>query len=186
LVSSNSLRGGVKIEVDGQPYSVVEFQHVKPGKGPAFVRTKLKHLLTGAVVDRTFRAGEKLVDADVEQRHMQYLYKSQDVYVFMDMETYEQIEVPGDVVGEAGGFMPENIEVEMTFYKGSPAGVELPIFVNLEVVETEPGIKGDTVSGSTKPAELATGATIQVPLFVEKGDLLKVDTRTGTYCERAQ
>ena len=186
MISSNDLRAGVKIEVDGSPFSVVEFQHIKPGKGPAFVRTKIKNLFTGAVWDRTFRAGEKLVEADVFDRKMQFLYKEQGVYYFMDVETYEQVEVSEEVVGDAAGLMPDNIEVRMMFYNDRPAGVELPIFVNLRVVETEPGMKGDTVSGASKSAVLSTGATIQVPLFIEEGELLKVDTRTRSYCERVQ
>ena len=186
MISSNDLRPGTKIEVDGSPYSVVEFQHVKPGKGPAFVRTKLKHLFTGAVVDRTFRAGEKLDQAEVFERKMQFLYKEDDTYYFMDMETYGQVEVAEDVVGEAGGLMPDNIDVKMMFYNDRPAGVEIPIFVNLKVAKTEPGIRGDTVSGATKLAVLSTGAAIQVPLFVEEGEVLRVDTRTRSYCERVQ
>ncbi len=184
MISSNDLRAGTKIEVDGSPYSVVEFQHVKPGKGQAFVRTKLKNLFTGAVLDKTFRAGEKLVEAQVFERKMQFLYKEQDIYYFMDMETYEQVEVSEEIVGDAGGFMPDNIEVKMMFYNDRPAGVELPIFVNLRVAKTEPGIKGDTVSGATKAAVLSTGAACQVPLFIEEGELLKIDTRTKSYCER--
>ena len=186
MISSNDLRVGIKVEIDGNPFTVVEFQHVNPGKGPAFVRTKLKNLFTGAVLDRTFRAGEKLVEADVFDRRMQFLYKEQDMYCFMDVETYEQVEVSEEVVGDAVGLMPDNIEVKMTFYKDSPAGIELPIFVNLKVVSTEPGMKGDTVSGASKSAVLSTGATIQVPLFIEEGELLKVDTRTRSYCERVQ
>ena len=186
MISSNDLRPGTKIEVDGSPYSVVDFQHVKPGKGHAFVRTKLKNIFTGAVLDRTFRAGEKLVEAEVFERKMQFLYKEQGIYYFMDMETYEQVEVSEGIVGDAGGFMPENIDVRMMFYKDRPAGIELPIFVNLKIAKTEPGIKGDTVSGATKAAVLSTGATIQVPLFIEEGELLKIDTRTRSYCERVQ
>ena len=186
MISSNDLRPGTKIEVDGSPYSVVEFQHVKPGKGHAFVRTKLKNLFTGAVLDKTFRGGEKLVEADVFERKMQFLYREQEVYYFMDTESYEQVEVSEEVVGAAGGVMPDNIDVKMMFYKERPAGVELPIFVNLRVAQTEPGMKGDTVSGATKAAVLSTGATIQVPLFVEEGELLRVDTRTKSYCERVQ
>ena len=186
MISSNDLRPGTKIEVDGSPYSVVDFQHVKPGKGHAFVRTKLKNIFTGAVLDRTFRAGEKLVEAEVFERKMQFLYKEQGVYYFMDVETYEQIEVSEEIVGDAGGFMPDNIHVKMMFYKDRPAGLELPIFVNIEIAKTEPGIKGDTVSGATKAAVLSTGATIQVPLFIEEGELLKIDTRTKSYCERVQ
>ncbi len=186
MISSNDLRPGTKIEVDGNPYSVVEFQHVKPGKGHAFVRTKLKNLFTGAVLDKTFRGGEKLVEADVFERKMQFLYREQDIYYFMDTESYEQVEVSEEIVGDAGGVMPDNIDVKMTFYKERPAGVELPIFVNLRVAQTEPGMKGDTVSGATKAAVLSTGATIQVPLFVEEGELLKVDTRSRSYCERVQ
>jgi len=184
MISSNDLRPGKKIEVDGSVFVVVEFLHVKPGKGQAFVRTKLKNLFTGAVVDRTFRAGEKLNEAQIDERQMQFLYKDQDVYYFMDLGTYDQIEVAGEVVGRAGDFMVENIQLEVIFYKGRPVGVNLPIFVNLRIAETEPGVRGDTVSGATKPAVLESGATIQVPLFVEKGDVVKVDTRTGTYCER--
>ncbi|MBN1593047.1 MAG: elongation factor P [Candidatus Coatesbacteria bacterium] len=186
MISSNDIRPGTRIELDGSPYSVVEFQHVKPGKGGAFVRTKLKNLFSGAVLDRTFRAGEKLVEADVFERRMQFLYREQDIFYFMDTETYEQVEVPEEVVGDVGDLMPDNIDVKMMFYKDRPAGVELPNFVNLRVTDTEPGMKGDTVSGATKSAVLSTGATIQVPLFIEEGEVLRVDTRTRSYCERVQ
>jgi elongation factor P len=183
-VSTAEFRRGLKIELDGQPYNIVEFQHVKPGKGGAFVRTKLKHLRLGRVVDKTFRAGEKVGLVDYEQRSMQYLYKD-DNFHFMNLETFEQIALPPDVVGEAANWLKETMEVDVYIINGVPAGVDVPNFVELEVVKTDPGLRGDTASGGSKPATLETGAVVQVPLFIDQGEMLRIDTRTGAYIERA-
>jgi elongation factor P len=183
-VSTAEFRKGLKIELDGQPYNIVEFQHVKPGKGGAFVRTKLKHLRLGRVVDRTFRAGEKVGLVDYEQRSMQYLYKD-DNFHFMNLETYEQIALDPDVVGEAANWLKETMEVDVFIINGEPAGLEVPNFVELEVVRTDPGVRGDTASGGSKPATLETGAVVQVPLFIDQGEILRIDTRSGAYIERA-
>ena len=184
LVSTAEFRKGLKIELDGQPYNIVDFQHVKPGKGGAFVRTKLKHLRLGRVVDRTFRAGEKVGLVDYEQRSMQYLYKD-DNFHFMNLDTYEQIALAPDVVGEAANWLKETMEVDVFIINGEPAGVDVPNFVELEVVRTDPGVRGDTASGGSKPATLETGAVVQVPLFIDQGEILRIDTRTGAYIERA-
>jgi elongation factor P len=183
-VSTAEFRRGLKIELDGQPYNIVEFQHVKPGKGGAFVRTKLKHLRLGRVVDRTFRAGEKVGLVDYEQRSMQYLYKDENFH-FMNLDTYEQIALPPDVVGEAANWLKETMEVDVLIINGEPAGVDVPNFVELQVVKTDPGLRGDTASGGSKPATLETGAVVQVPLFIDQGEILRIDTRTGAYIERA-
>jgi elongation factor P len=183
-VSTAEFRKGLKIELDGQPYNIVEFQHVKPGKGGAFVRTKLKHLRLGRVVDRTFRAGEKVGLVDYEQRAMQFLYKD-DNFHFMNLDTYEQIALGTDVVGEAADWLKETMEVDVLLINGAPAGVEVPNFVELAVVKTDPGVRGDTASGGSKPATLETGAVVQVPLFINEGEILRIDTRTGAYIERA-
>lgn len=184
MISSNDLRTGVTIEVDGDVYSVVEFLHVKPGKGAAFVRTKLKSVTTGAVIERTFRAGEKLTQARIEHRQMQYLYRDGDNYVFMDTQTYEQMGLPSEQLGDKVKYLKEEMVITIMTYEGRTIGIEIPYFIELEVVETEPGLKGDTASGGSKPAKLETGAVVQVPLFVEVGDTIRVDTRTDTYIER--
>jgi elongation factor P len=183
-VSTAEFRKGLKIELDGQPYNIIEFQHVKPGKGGAFVRTKLKHLRLGRVVDRTFRAGEKVGLVEYEQRSMQFLYKD-DNFHFMNLDTYEQIALPASVVGEAANWLKETMEVEVFVINGDPAGIDVPNFVELEVVKTDPGLRGDTASGGSKPATLETGAVVQVPLFIDQGEVLRIDTRTGAYIERA-
>ena len=170
--------------IDNQLWSVVEFQHVKPGKGPAFVRTKLKAVLSGKVVDRTFNAGTKVETANVDKRDMQYLYKDGDDFVFMDGQTYEQISVHGDVVGDAANFMLENQDAMVATHDGSPLYIELPASVILEITYTEPGLQGDRSTGGTKPATLETGAQIAVPLFLEQGTKVKVDTRDGSYLGR--
>ena len=185
VVSTNQFRGGMHIELDGQTWRIVEFQHVKPGKGGAFVRTKLKSLGSGAVVDRTFRAGEKFTRVRTEQKNMQYLYDSGDEVVFMDEETYEQLSIPHSELEQELPFMQPSSTVQLLFVDGRPSGVDLPASVVLEVTETEPGVKGDTVSNVTKPATLETGAVVQVPLFVNVGDRLKVDPREGRYISRA-
>jgi len=182
-VSTAEFKKGLKIQFDGEPYSIVDFQHVKPGKGGAFVRTKLKHMRLGRVIDNTFRAGEKVELVDFEEKRMQFLYRD-DAYHFMDLDTYDQIALVPEQVGEARDFLKENTEVEILFIDGSPASVELPNFIELTVVRTDPGIRGDTASGGSKPATLETGAVIQVPLFLNEGDVVKVDTRSGDYLGR--
>jgi len=184
-ISTNQLKNGNHIEVDGTIFKVVEFQHVKPGKGGAFVRTKLKSLSAGSVVDRTFRAGEKFPRVRTEQKNMQYLYDSGDEVVFMDAETYEQLSVPHSMLEDELPYMQPSSSVQVMFVGGSPSGVELPASVVLEVTDTEPGVKGDTVSNVTKPATLETGAVVQVPLFVNVGEKIKVDPREGRYIQRA-
>ena len=183
-VSTNDFRKGMKIELDGAPYSIVDFQHVKPGNGGAFVRTKLKHLRLGTVIDKTFRAEEKVPLVNFEEKRMQFLYRD-DRFHFMDLDTYDQISLSEEEVGEASQFLKENTEVEVLYVDGAPIGVELPNFVDLVVVKTDPGIRGDTVSGGSKPATLETGAIVSVPLFISEGDVLRVDTRTGAYISRA-
>jgi elongation factor P len=183
-ISTNNFKNGMCIMHDGKMWIIIEFQHVKPGKGGAFVRTKLKELKSGRVVEHTFRAGEKFEDVRVETKKMQYLYNDGTSFHFMDNASYEQIELPGDIVGDGSQWLKESDEVEIMYAGGELIGVEPPMFVELEVTETDPGFKGDTVQGSTKPATLETGAVIQVPMFVETGDVLKVDTRDGRYITR--
>ncbi|MDI6900219.1 MAG: elongation factor P [Anaerosomatales bacterium] len=183
-VSTNNFKNGMCILYDGKRWIIQEFQHVKPGKGGAFVRTKLKELETGRVVDVTFRAGEKVDDVRVETKRMQYLYNDGAAYHFMDTGTYEQVELPADFIGDAAKWLKENDEVEILTADGDMIGVEPPMFVELTVTETDPGFKGDTVQGGTKPATLETGAVVQVPMFVEVGDTLKIDTRDGRYVTR--
>ena len=182
-VSTAEFKKGLKIQFDGQPYTIVDFQHVKPGKGGAFVRTKLKHMRLGRVIDNTFRAGEKVELVDFEEKRMQFLYKD-DRYHFMDLDTYDQISLSAEEVGEARDFLKENIEVEILFINDSPITVELPNFIELQIAKTDPGIRGDTASGGSKPATLETGAVVQVPLFLNEGDVVKVDTRSGEYLGR--
>ena len=173
------------MEIDGQLVTIVYFQHVKPGKGPAFVRTKLKNVLTGAVVEKTFRSGEKVTTVRLERRPVNYSYTDGDLYHFMDQNTFEMIPIPGEVIGEDQlRYLKENMECEGLVHEGNVLSVELPFFVELEVVQTDPGLKGDTAQGGTKPATLETGATIQVPLFVEQGEIVKVDRREDKYLTR--
>ncbi len=186
MYSTAEFKKGLKIELDGTPYIIVDFQHVKPGKGGAFVRTKLKNLLNGRVVDQTFRSGERVKKPDLMEREMQYLYREGDRYCMMDNETYEQIMLTEEQVGEARLYLIESLNVKVLFFNQGPVGMELPTFVELEVSQTEPGVKGDTAAGGTKPATLESGATIQVPLFISEGDRVKVDTRTGNYIERVK
>ena len=186
MPTTNDLKNGMTLNIDGNLMSVVEFQHVKPGKGGAFVRTKPKNVRTGRVLDKTFRADEPVEVAILEKRQMQYLYRDDTGFHFMDTETYDQSVVDADAVGGAASWLTDGATPYVTFYEGSPLGVELPAAVELAVTETEPGVKGDRVSGATKPATLETGATVQVPLFVETGDRVKVDTRTGQYLTRVQ
>jgi elongation factor P len=181
---TSDIRKGLKIMMDGAPYVVVEFQFVKPGKGAAFTRTKVKNLLTGAVLERNFRSGEKFEPADVEIKNMQYLYKEGDSFVFMDTSTYDQVSIPDEKIGDQAGFMPEQLVVEVLFFMGRAVGITLPNFIEQAIVETEPGFRGDTATGVTKPAKISTGATINVPLFISVGDVVRIDTRTGEYLER--
>ena len=179
-------RKGLKIEIDGEPYVIVDFQHVKPGKGGAFVRTRLKSLISGNVIDQTFRSGDKVDTPDLEEREMQFLYETGGEYHFMDTKSFEQLFLTADQLGESKDFLKENLVIKALFHNKRPIGVEVPMFVDLKVVSSEPGVKGDTASGSTKPATLESGAVIQVPLFVEEGDMIRVDTRTGEYITRVK
>jgi elongation factor P len=183
-VDTSQFRNGLKIEIDGEPYTMTYFQHVKPGKGGAFVRTKIKNLRTGRVLDKTFRSGEKVDEAEVEDKRMQFLYMDGEQLVFMDTETYDQIPFSAEQVGDARKYMLENIEVDVIFWKGKPINIELPSFIEAVVSQTDPGIKGDTASGATKPATIESGAVVQVPLFIKEGEKIRVDTRSGTYVER--
>lgn len=185
MISSNDFRPGVTIEIDGMVWQVVEFQHVKPGKGAAFVRAKLKNLQTGSVVERTFNAGEKVPNAQVDRKPMQYLYGEEGAYYFMDVETYDQIMLTKDQLGNALNFIKEEMEITVLFFNGTVIGVDIPNSVELKVIETEPGIRGDTATGGVKPAKLETGYVVKVPLFINEGDVLRIDTRTGAYLERA-
>ncbi len=185
MISAGDFRNGVTFELDGNVVQVIEFQHVKPGKGAAFVRTKYKNVITGAVVERSFNPTDKYPTAYIERKDMQYLYQDGDLYYFMDMETYEQQPIDSTKLGPAFQFVKENMEVKVLSYKGNVFGVEPPNFVELEVTETDPGFKGDTATNATKPATLETGAEIKVPLFINPGDMIRIDTRTGEYMERA-
>ena len=184
MLSTTDFRRGLKIEMDGVPYEIVDFLHVKPGKGGAFIRTKLKNMINGRVVENTFRSGEKMVKPDLESKDMQYLYREAEDFVFMDMESYEQMHAGAAQLGEKGGYLKDGMELKMLLYKGQPLDIDLPASVVLQVAETEPGVKGDTVSGATKPAQLETGITVNVPLFINIGDKIKVDTRTNSYLSR--
>ncbi|WP_312092257.1 elongation factor P [Niallia sp.] len=185
MISVNDFKTGLTIEVDGGIWRVLDFQHVKPGKGAAFVRSKLKNLRTGAVQEKTFRAGEKVAKAQIDNRKMQYLYANGDQHVFMDVESYDQIELSSSVIEYELKFLKENMEVHIMMYQSETLGVELPNTVVLEVAETEPGIKGDTASGGTKPAVMETGVTVQVPFFVNQGDRLIINTAEASYVSRA-
>ena len=185
MVVAGDFKNGITFDMDGQVLQVIEFQHVKPGKGAAFVRTKLKNVITGAVTERTFNPTDKFENAIVERKEMQYLYNDGDLYYFMDMETFEQMPINSDKLGDAFKFVKENEMCKIVSYKGNVFAVEPPMFVVLEVTDTEPGFKGDTATGTTKPATLETGATIKVPLFIDIGTKIKIDTRTGEYLERA-
>ena len=185
MITAGDFRNGVTFEMDGKVYQVVEFQHVKPGKGAAFVRTKLRNVVTGAVIEKTFSPTDKYPTAIVEKKDMQYLYSDGELYYFMDMESYEQTPIDANKLGDNFKFVKEEMMCKVVSYKGTVISVEPPMFVELEVTETEPGFKGDTAQGATKPATLETGAQIKVPLFINIGDVLKIDTRTGEYLERA-
>ena len=185
MISASDFRNGVTFEMDGKVMQVVEFQHVKPGKGAAFVRAKMRNMCTGAVVERTFNAGERLPKAHIDRRAMQYLYESDGNYVFMDNETYEQSELTKEQLGNAINFLKENMDAKIMIYNGRVIGVDLPNTVELTVVKTDPGIRGDTATGGSKPATMDTGYVVKVPLFINEGDVLNIDTRTGEYISRA-
>ena len=185
MISAGDFRNGVTFDMDGNVYQIVEFQHVKPGKGAAFVRTKIRNVISGAVVERTFNPTEKFPTAYVERKDMQYLYNDGDLYYFMDPESYEQIPINADKLGDNFKFVKENMECKILSYKGNVFGIEPPLFVELQVTKTDPGFKGDTATNATKPAVLETGAEINVPLFINEGDMIRIDTRVGEYMERA-
>lgn len=184
MVSAGDFKNGLTVEIEGNIFQIMEFQHVKPGKGAAFVRTKLRNIINGGVVEKTFRPTEKFETAHIDRKEMQYLYADGDLYYFMDTETYDQIAVNGDTVGDSLKFVKENENVKVMSYQGNVFSIEPPITVELDIIETEPGFKGDTAQGATKPAIVETGAQVMVPLFVEQGDRLKIDTRTGEYLSR--
>lgn len=185
VISTNDFKTGVSLEIDGDAYVIVDFQHVKPGKGSAFVRTKLKNVRTGAVLEKTFNAGEKFQNAILERREMQYLYHDGESYIFMDNQSYEQVPLSEEQLGDGVKYLKEEMNVIALYYQGNVLGVDLPTQVELEVVETEPGIKGDTASGGNKPATLETGVIVRVPFFINVGDRIRVNTKTGDYIERA-
>ena len=184
MVSAGDFRNGVTIEMDGNVYQIIEFQHVKPGKGAAFVRTKLKDIINSGVIEKSFRPTEKFENAHIDRREMQYLYSDGDLFNFMDTENYEQIALNQDAVGDSLKFVKENEMVKVCSYKGNVFAIEPPLFVELTITETEPGFKGDTATGASKPATVETGAQVSVPLFVEEGNVIKIDTRTGEYLSR--
>ena len=185
MISAGDFRNGITIEYENSIYQIIEFQHVKPGKGAAFVRTKLKNIISGGVVEKTFRPTEKCPQARIDRKDMQYLYEDGDLYYFMDTETYDQVALNSETVGDALKFVKENEMCKICSHNGSVFSVEPPLFVELEITETEPGFKGDTATGASKPATVETGATVAVPLFVNQGDKIKIDTRTGEYLSRA-
>jgi len=185
-VSTTEFRNGLKIEIDGEPYVIVEFQHVKPGKGGAFVRTKFKSLKSGNVTDKTFRAGEKVDVPDLEEKTMQYLYGADKDRVFMDTSSYEQVSLNEKQLGDSINYLKENMEIKVLYHKGLPINIEVPMFVELAIARTDPGVRGDTASGGSKPATLETGAVVKVPLYMNEGDVVKIDTRTGTFIERVK
>ncbi len=184
MISAGDFRNGITIEYDNNIYQIIEFQHVKPGKGAAFVRTKLRNIINGGVVEKTFRPNEKCPQARIDRRDMQYLYSDGDLFHFMDVESYEQIALNDESVGDALKFVKENDMCKVCSHNGNVFAIEPPLFVELKITETEPGVKGDTATGATKPCTVETGATVYVPLFVEEGDVIKIDTRTGDYLSR--
>ncbi len=185
MISAGDFKNGITFEMDGQLFQIIEFQHVKPGKGAAFVRTRIKNIITGATVEKTFNPNDKMQKARIEKKSMEYLYNDGELYYFMDTETYEQMPLGKEKLGDALKFVKENMIVTVLSYKNNVFGVEPPTFVELEIVETEPGFKGDTATGATKHATVETGAIIKVPLFIEQGEKIRIDTRTGEYMERA-
>jgi elongation factor P len=185
-MDTSDIRKGLKLMMDGQPYIVVDFQFVKPGKGQAFTRTRMKNMLTGGTLERNIRSGEKLEAADVEERSLQYIYPEGEAYVFMNSQTGEQVTVQKEAVGDDAGFLIDGIEVSIVIYKGNPVSITLPPHIVVQVAETEPGVRGDTATNVTKPAKISTGATVAVPLFINQGEWIKVDTRTRSYLERSR
>ena len=186
MLEASDIKKNLKILIDGQPYVVVEFQFVKPGKGTAFTRTRVKNMITGAVLDKTFRSGEKLEPAEIEANEMQYMYRDGESFWFMDTKSFEQFALSTAQLGDGANFLIENLHVTVTYFKGQPVGVELPTFIEVQITKCEPGVRGDTASGGTKPATLSTGALVQVPFHVNEGDWIKVDTRDGHYVERVK
>ena len=185
MISAGDFRNGVTFELNGQVFQIIEFQHVKPGKGAAFVRTKLRNVITGATVERTFNPTDKMENAHIERKDMQYMYNDGNLFYFMDTETYDQIPLNAETVGDALRFVKEEVVVKVLSYKENVFGIEPPFFVELKITETEPGFRGDTATGATKPATVETGASIKVPLFIDVGETVRIDTRTGEYMERA-
>jgi elongation factor P len=185
-VSTTEFRNGLKIEIDGEPYVIVDFQHVKPGKGGAFVRTKIKSLKSGNVIDRTYRSGEKVDIPELEEKNMQYLYAADKDRVFMDTANYEQVSLNEKQLGDNISYLKENMEIKVLFHKGQPINVDIPMFVELAIAKTDPGVRGDTASGGSKPATMETGAVVKVPFYLNEGDVIKIDTRTGTFIERVK
>ena len=185
MITASEFRNGATFELDGQIFQVVEFQHVKPGKGAAFVRTKMRNIITGSTVERTFNPNDKMPKAHIERKDLQYLYNDGDLFYFMDTETFEQMPISKATIGDTFKFVKENMTVKILSHKGNVFGIEPPTFVELEITETEPGYKGDTATGASKPATLETGAIVKVPLFINQGDTIRIDTRTGEYLERA-
>lgn len=186
MLDTSDLRKGTKVTIDGAPFVVIDFQFVKPGKGQAFTRTKMKNMITGAVLERTYKQGEKFEKADLEERQMEYLYPEGDVYVFMDQKTFDQVRLTPEQLGENKFYLLDNLVCDVLLFDGRPIGITPPVFVELKVTATEPGFKGDTSSGASKPATMQTGLSISVPLFINEGELLRVDTRTGEYVERVK
>ena len=186
MISTSEFRNGARLKVDGSPFFIVEFQHVKPGKGGAFVRTKLKNLKTGQVLEKTFRSGEKFDEPDLDEREMQFLYASGDAYTLMDTSSYEQFTYQKTQLGDQTELLKEETVVNVLLYEGNPIAMILPTFLELKVIDTDPGVRGDTAAGGTKPAVVETGATIKVPLYLEVGEMIKVDTRTRAYVERVR
>jgi elongation factor P len=184
MFSTSEFRKGLKIELEGEPYVIVDFQHVKPGKGGAFVRTRVKSLISGNVLDMTFRSGDRVNKPDLEEREMQFLYEAGGEYHFMDVQSYDQLFMTAENLGDARDYLKENLVIKILFHNKRPIGVEVPMFVELKIVSAEPGVRGDTATGATKPATLESGAVIQVPLFVEEGDVIRIDTRTREYITR--
>jgi elongation factor P len=186
MLTTSEFRKGLKIEISGEPYVIVDFQHVKPGKGGAFVLTRIKSLVSGNVIDMTFRSGDKVDKPDLEERDMQFLYETSGEFHFMDTNNYEQLFLNAEQLGDSKDYLKENLVIKALFHNKRPIGIEVPMFVELKVVKTEPGVRGDTATGATKPATLESGAVIQVPLFVEEGDVLRIDTRTREYITRVK
>ena len=186
MYTTTDFRKGLKVEIGGEPFVIVDFQHVKPGKGGAFVRIRLKSLLSGNVIDQTFRSGDRVDKPDLEEREMQFLYQTGDEFHFMDTQTYEQLFLTAEHLGESKDYLKENSVIKALFHNKRPIGVEVPMFVELKIVKSDPGIRGDTATGATKPATLESGAVIQVPLFVEEGDVVRIDTRTREYITRVK